>query len=165
MGGLTIGLLAQPSPKSLFWGEYQIDAVLHAPAALLTQHSALGVAGLLLLLAVVKMLAVGVTLHSGFGGGFVFRLFFVGAAVGTAAGLWLPGATAAVAVVATMAAVNVAITKTPVSTSVVLVTRSGTSMMPVVIAASVTSLIRSSRPNLIRTQRERADDDAATALS
>ncbi|MDB5327314.1 MAG: Cl-channel, voltage gated [Phycisphaerales bacterium] len=163
LGGLTLGLLAQASPKSLFWGEYQIDAVIAAPADLLRHHT-LGMAVALLLgLAAVKMIAVSVTLHSGFRGGFIFPLLFVGAAIGTAASLLLPAAPAAIAIVATMAAVNVAITKTPISTSVVLVTLSGTSMMPIVIAASVTALLLSGRLNLIRTQRGRDDHTPSKA--
>ena len=164
LGGLTLGLLAQVSPKSLFWGEFQIDAVIDAPARLLVGHSLTTAVTLLLGLALVKMLAVSVTLHSGFRGGFIFPLMFIGAAVGTAASLLVPGAPAAVAIVATMAAVNVAVTKTPISTSVVLVTLSGTSMMPVVIAASVASLLLSDRLNLIRTQRGRPDSAPIDAL-
>jgi H+/Cl- antiporter ClcA len=158
--GLTLGLLAQMSPKSLFWGEYQIDAVINAPGSLL-QHFPLHTAVMLLVgLAAVKMLAVCVTLHGGFRGGFIFPLFFVGACIGTAASLLIPSAPAAVLIVATMAAVNVAVTKTPISSSVVLVTLSGTSMMPVVIAASITSLLLTGRLNLIRTQRDRAEAEA-----
>lgn len=154
-GGLVIGLLAQVSPKSLFWSEFQINAVIDSSTTLMTHHTALAATGLLLLLAVVKILAISATLHSGFRGGFIFPLMFVGVTVGAAAAIWLPQPVATVAVLATMAAVNVAITKTPISTSVLLVTLSGISMMPVAIAASVTSLIVSSKLNLIRTQRER----------
>ena len=142
-GGLAIGLLAQLCPKTLFWGELQIDGVLGS------------IGGLLLLTALVKMLTIAITLHSGFRGGFIFPLMFIGACVGAVISSWLPGAPAAVWIVGTMAAVNVAITKTPLSTCVILSTLSGTTLLPVLIAASLTSLILSTRLNLIRTQRGR----------
>ena len=65
-----------------------------------------------------------------------------------------------VAIVGMMAAVNVAVTKTPISTSGILVTLTGTSMMPVVIAASLVSLLLTTRLNLIQTQRERGESEA-----
>ena len=112
------------------------------------------------LLAIVKMIAVGATLHTGFRGGFIFPLMFVGACVGTAIGIAFPQVPMAVAIVGMMAAVNVAVTKTPISTSVILVTLTGTSMMPVVIAASLVSLLLTTRLNLIQTQRERGESEA-----
>ena len=80
---------------------------------------------------------------------------FVGAAIGTAATLLLPTAPAAAITIATMAAINVGITKTPISTSIILVTLMGLSMLPVVIAASVVSLLCTGNVSLIHTQRER----------
>ncbi|MBS0206968.1 MAG: chloride channel protein [Planctomycetes bacterium] len=156
IGGGVLGLLAQVAPMSLFWGEFQIDRIINGPVALLERHTTGATIGLLLLLAVVKVLAVSVTLRTGFRGGFIFPLMFIGAAVGTAATLLLPNAPVAVVIVATMAATNVGITKTPVSTSVILVTLTGISMMPVVIAASIVSLLLTSRLNLIHTQRNRS---------
>ncbi|MFO0688646.1 MAG: chloride channel protein [Myxococcota bacterium] len=154
-GGLLLGLLAQLSPMTLFWGEFQIDRILHAPTTLLRDHSLEAAVGLLGLLAGVKLLAVSVTLRSGFRGGFIFPLLFIGAAIGTAATLCLPTAPASAFVLGTMAATNVGITKTPISTSVILVTLSGQSLMPVLITASLVSLLLTSRLNLIHTQRRR----------
>ena len=155
LGGVVLGLLAQLAPMSLFWGEFQIDRIINSPADLLEHHTTGAAVGLLLLLAAVKVLAVSVTLRTGFRGGFIFPLMLIGAAIGTAATLLLPSAPAAAVVIATMAATNVGITKTPVSTSVILVTLTGISMMPVVIAASIVSLLLTSRLNLIHTQRSR----------
>jgi H+/Cl- antiporter ClcA len=59
-----------------------------------------------------------------------------------------------------MAAVNVAVTKTPVSTCVILVELTGASMMPALIAASLVSLLLTTRLNLIRTQRARTATEA-----
>lgn len=155
LGGLAIGLLAQLSPKSLFWGEFQINDILQSPAALLHQHGLWMAVGLLLVLAVVKSLAIGATLHSGFRGGFIFPLMFIGAVVGTAVSLLLPSVPAPVVIISMMAAVNVAVTKTPISTCVILATLTGTNMMPVLITASLVSLLLTTNLNLIHTQRTR----------
>lgn len=160
LGGLMIGLLAQLSPKSLFWGEFQIDSLIHSPAGLLNAHREWVAVGLLMLLALVKSLAVGATLHSGFRGGFIFPLLFIGAAVGTGLSMLIPGIPAPVIILALMAAVNVAITKTPISTCIILATLSGTSMMPVLICASLVSLLLTTKLNLIHTQRTRSHDVA-----
>jgi H+/Cl- antiporter ClcA len=155
LGGLAIGLLGQISPKSLFWSEHQMDGILSSLPGLLGQHPLRIVVGLLLLLTMVKMLAVSATLHSGFRGGFIFPLMFIGATVGTAATALFPHLPGAVVVIATMAAVNVAVTKTPISTCVILVTLTGLNMMPALIAASLVSLLLTTHLNLIRTQRGR----------
>jgi H+/Cl- antiporter ClcA len=157
LGGIILGLLAQISPLSLFWSELQTDAVIHSSSAMVCPHIWSGIAGLLLLLAGIKILSISVTLHSGFRGGFIFPLMFLGACVAKAVVLTFPSVPASVAIIAMMASVNVAITKTPISTTVLLVTLTGLSVTPVVIAACVTSLLLSSRLNLIRTQRSRVD--------
>ena len=156
LAGLAIGLLAQLSPKSLFWGEFQIDSVVNAKAALLSQHGLPLALCLLLGLALVKMLAVACTLHGGFRGGFIFPLLFIGACVGTAISAAVPQLPAAVVVISVMAGTNVAITKTPVSTSLILVTLTGTSVLPVTAMASFTALLLTTRLSLIRTQTARA---------
>lgn len=156
-GGLVLGLLAQLSPLSLFWGEFQIDRIIHSAHDLSQGRSPTSVAGWLVLLACVKVLAVSVTLRTGFRGGFIFPLMMIGAASGTAATMLVPAAPAAAVIIATMAATNVGITKTPVSTSVILVTLTGLGMTPVVIVAAIVSLLLTSRLHLIHTQRARAD--------
>ncbi len=74
LGGLSIGLIAFFFPQTLFFSEAQIHTVIEA-------GSSLGVA-MLLMIAVAKMFAISFTLHSGFLGGFIFPLFFIGANVG-----------------------------------------------------------------------------------
>jgi len=155
LGGLSIGLLAQLAPKSMFWSEFQMGAIANSAGELLQHHTLHAAAGLLLLTAAVKIIAIGATLHTGFRGGFIFPLMFVGACIGAAAGIAVPHVPMAVAVVACMAAVNVAITKTPVSTCVILTTLTGTSLGPVIVASSLVSLLLTTKLSLIRTQRER----------
>ena len=74
LGGLAIGLIAMVFPQTLFFGEKEIQTIFNTGATV-------GIT-MLLLISVAKMLAVSCTLHSGFRGGFIFPLFYIGAAIG-----------------------------------------------------------------------------------
>lgn len=160
LGGLTIGLIAQIAPATLFWGEFQIQGLLASGNAMMHGPYIWSSVGLLLLLAVLKMLAVSATLHSGFRGGFIFPLFFIGGAVGLAVATALcsvfPTIPAPVIILCMMAATNVAVTKTPVSTTVILTSLSGTAFMPALAAACFASFLATTRVSLIPTQRSRS---------
>ena len=147
LGGLSIGLIAFFLPQTLFFSEAQIHTVIETGMTL-------GVT-MLLLIAVAKMFAISFTLHSGFLGGFIFPLFFIGANVGLAIALAVPQIHPTVGMVCLMAAVNVAVTKTPISTSIILSVLSGTTMLPVIVIASFTSFLLTSQIAMIRTQRSR----------
>ncbi|NEQ33517.1 MAG: chloride channel protein, partial [Leptolyngbya sp. SIO4C5] len=157
LGGLSIGLIAFAYPQTLFFSEEQIHTVIETGALL-------GVSALLLI-AVAKMFAISFTLHSGFLGGFIFPLFFIGANVGLAIALAVPQIHPTLGMVCLMAAVNVAVTKTPISTSIILSVLSGTAMLPVIVIASFTSFLLTSQIAMIGTQRSRTlEDMAAPAL-
>ena len=147
LGGLAIGLLALAVPQTLFFGEKEIQTIVETGATL----------GLTMLLIVgfAKMLAISFTLHSGFRGGFIFPLFYLGATFGYAIALGFPNIHPTIAMVCMMAAVNVAITKTPISTTVILSVLSDTAMVPVVLIASFTSFLLTTQVTLIGTQRSR----------
>lgn len=147
LGGLLIGLIALAFPQTLFFGEHEIHTIIET-------GSALG-AKLLLAIAFAKMLAICCTLHSGFRGGFIFPLFYIGAAFGYALSLSFPQFHPTIAMVCMMAAVNVAITKTPISTTVILSVLSDTAMVPVIVIACFTSFLLTTQVSLIKTQRPR----------
>ncbi|MEM8638784.1 MAG: chloride channel protein [Cyanobacteria bacterium P01_G01_bin.54] len=151
LGGLSIGLIAFFFPQTLFFSEAQIHDVIETGMTL-------GVT-MLLLIALAKMFAISFTLHSGFLGGFIFPLFFIGANVGLAIALFIPQVHPTVGMVCLMAAVNVAVTKTPISTSIILSVLSGTAMLPVIVIASFTSFLLTCQIAMIRTQRSRSVDE------
>ncbi len=147
LGGLSIGLIAFAFPQTLFFSEAQIQTVIETGATLSV--------GILLAIAIAKMFAISFTLHSGFLGGFIFPLFFIGANVGYAVSLAVPQVHPTVGMVCLMAAINVAVTKTPVSTSIILSVLSGTAMLPVIAIASFVSFVLTSQITMIKTQRGR----------
>ena len=109
------------------------------------------------------MFAISFTLHSGFLGGFIFPLFFIGANVGLALSLVLPLVHPTVAMVCLMAAVNVAVTKTPISTSIILSVLSGTAMLPVIAISSFVSFLLTTELSMLKTQRSRDLDELYVA--
>jgi len=157
LGGLSIGLIALVFPQTLFFGEKQIDTII--------EHGATYGVALLMMIGLAKMLAISCTLHSGFRGGFIFPLFYIGSAVGLAISLGFPQVHPTISMVCLMAAVNVAITKTPVSTTVILSVIADTSMVPVIVIASFTSFLLTTQVSLIKTQRSRSvsKEDSRTA--
>lgn len=156
LGGLCIGLIAFFFPQTLFFSEEQIHTVIETGMTLSVT--------MLLLIAVAKMFAISFTLHSGFLGGFIFPLFFIGANVGLAIAIAIPQIHPTVGMVCLMAAVNVAVTKTPVSTSIILSVLSGTAMLPVIVISSFTSFILTGQIAMIGTQRSRQLDEEQSEL-
>ncbi len=150
-GGLSIGLIAWAFPQTLFFSEEQIETLIQTGATLSV--------AMLMAIAVAKMLAISFTLHSGFLGGFIFPLFFIGANVGLAISLAIPQIHPTVAMVCLMAAVNVAVTKTPISTSIILSVLSGTAMLPVIAISSFVSFLLTTELSMLKTQRSRDMDE------
>ncbi|WP_250124594.1 chloride channel protein [Chroococcidiopsis sp. CCMEE 29] len=147
LGGLSIGLIALAFPQTLFFGEKEIELIVETGATF-------GIK-MLLLIVLAKMLAVSCTLHSGFRGGFIFPLFYIGAAAGLAISLAVPQIHPTIGMICMMAAVNVAVTKTPISTTVILSVLSDTAMVPVLVIASFVSFLLTTQVCLIQTQRSR----------
>ena len=147
LGGATLGALALLSPYALTFGEGQIQTVATAKLAVAT----------LLLAAVVKLVASSMIVSSGWRGGFIIPLFFVGAALGEVAHQLL-GVDRVVAIAACMVAVNVGVTKTPFGSSLVVAEMIGVRLLPPVLLAAMVALFLTSRVAMIETQRARGHD-------
>ncbi|WP_293084041.1 chloride channel protein [Okeania sp. SIO3B5] len=151
LGGLGIGWLAVLYPQTLFFSEQQIETQLIEPATTLTVVTLLGIC-------LAKMMAISFTIHGGFRGGFIFPLFFTGASLGLAISFLIPEVHPTISMLCCMAAINVSITKTPISTSIILSVLSDTSIIPIIAIASFTSFILTSNIGLLRTQRPRKQE-------
>jgi len=152
LGGLVLGLLAWRWPGTRFWSEEQlqkfvVDPVL-APRALMA-------------LALAKMLAVAVTLGSGWRGGIILPCFFIGACLGKALAIVCPGLDPTLAMLCGMAAVNTGVMKVPLATLLVVTAMCGVAALPPVAAAAFTSFVLTGGVGLLRTQRSRAVEAVA----
>jgi H+/Cl- antiporter ClcA len=143
--GLVLGGPGYLSPYALTFGEAQINPLLARRA----------IVAVFLLAAVAKLAGTTVTLASGWRGGFIIPLFFIGAALGRAGHALFPASSAAVLIAALMAAGNTGVTKTPIGSTLVVSEMGGLVVLPTTLIASLVALLLTSQVALIRTQRER----------
>jgi H+/Cl- antiporter ClcA len=143
-GGLVLGALAFASPYALTFGEFQINGILAAKLSV----------GTLLLAALCKFVASSVMVSSGWRGGFIIPLFFLGVVLGLVASRELH-TDPVVTMVALMVACNVGVTKTPFGSVLVVAGMAGVAVLPTTLLAAVVALLLTSRVALIDTQRER----------
>jgi H+/Cl- antiporter ClcA len=136
VGGLVIGVFAYLIPLTLFSGSHELEVVVD-------EGPALGV-GLLIAVVLAKMITFAVSLSTGFIGGTVFPMLFIGGAAGMALHAVIPGIPAGLAVPAAMAAVPGAAVAIPFSLIAIIafaVTIDAANVAPVGIAVLSSYLI------------------------
>lgn len=142
LGGLLIGTIAYFLPLTRYFGHNEIGELLKGNFSL----------SVLCLLLVGKMLAISLTVTSGWRGGFIIPLFFVGISLGLIIHKFLPGHNATLIMVCCMAAINACVTRTPVSITVLLATMTGFHYFVPVMFASLTGFFLAPRTPLINSQ-------------
>ncbi len=145
IGGLALGALAFWSPYALTFGEAQVNALVVTRAAAATFAVAM----------LAKLCGTTVTLSSGWRGGFIIPLFFMGVALGRLGHAVFPGTNEVVLMAALMVAANCGVTKTPLGSTLVVAEMAGLRLLPPVLMASVVALFLTSGVSLIRSQRAR----------
>lgn len=144
-GGLVLGLLGVVTPYALTFGEAQLGELTTGK----------WVVGALLLAAGAKFVGTAVTVTSGWRGGFIIPLFFMGAALAQAAHVAFPHSHAVVLITAMMVATNTGVTKTPLGSTLAVTRMGGLVLLPTTLLAAIVSLLLSSSFGLIHSQRER----------
>jgi H+/Cl- antiporter ClcA len=128
LAGLGLGILAALFPLTRYFGHHELNSIIGAGFSPFT----------LLSLACVKMLAISITIGGGWRGGIIIPLFFTGACLGKAVAFTIPGLEPVLAMICTMAALNAAVTRTPVSTTLLIAKLTGiNSFTPVLFASLV----------------------------
>ena len=145
-GGIILGLLAMLSPFALKFGEIQLDALLTAPA----------VATFFVIAIFAKLIGTSVTVSSGWRGGFIIPLFFIGAALGRLWHMAVPSTNEVMLMAALMVAINTGVTKTPLGSTLVVTEMAGLPLLPTTIVAAIVSLLLTSEVGLIHSQRRRS---------
>ncbi len=115
IGGLLLGIIAYYLPLTRYFGHHKIDTLINSEFSLT----------LLFALLVFKLIAIAITVTSGWRGGFIIPLFFVGACLGLIIFQLFPFVNASLAMISCMAAINVCVTRTPMSTTILLATLTG----------------------------------------
>ncbi|HPB45153.1 MAG: chloride channel protein [Microthrixaceae bacterium] len=147
VGAVVLSGLAALSPYALTNGEVQMQ---HLSATTVT-------VGALLVGAAAKLVASAVAMATGWRGGFIIPLFFVGFCLGRALDGHLPFGNSWVLVAALMVAANVAVTKTPIGSTLVVTEMAGMVLLPTVLIAAIVALLLSSPVSLIESQQRRFD--------
>jgi H+/Cl- antiporter ClcA len=105
VGGLGMGIIGAMLPLTLFSGEEQ-------SVELINDAAEIGI-GMLIVLAICKLLATSLLLATGWKGGYIFPILFAGVALGMAGNLLFPDTPIAVTVAATVAGALVAALRAP----------------------------------------------------
>lgn len=142
VAGLLLGGIAAVLPLTRYFGHEELDSVITASFP----------AMFLLTVALAKMATISITVTGGWRGGFIIPLFFTGACIGKAIALLIPGLNPALAMICTMAALNAAVTRTPVSTTLLLAKLTNISPFTPILFASLVGFFLSPKLPLIASQ-------------
>ena len=112
---------------------------------------------ILVIAGIAKLLGAAIALVTGWRGGFIIPLFFTGFVLGWAVAGWLPIEHEWVFIAGTMVAANVAVTKTPFGSALVVTEMAGFTLLPTTLVSSLTCLVLTSPVGLIDNQRRRFD--------
>lgn len=129
LSGLILGILGWKFPITRYFSHFELIDLLHG---FLNDSLALG---FLVVIMLVKIFSMTLTVTSGWRGGFIIPIFFIGATLGMILFKLYPGQNLGLAIVCCMAAVNACVTRTLVSTILLVATLTGyASIMPILFA-------------------------------
>lgn len=149
LGGLLLGIIAFYLPLTRYFGHHEINELLHQPLSL----------KLLFALLAFKIIAISITVTSGWRGGFIIPLFFVGATLALIIHSIFPSVSLTLAVVSCMAAINACVTRTPMSTTILLATLTGFGQFVPILFASLTGYFLAPRLPFITAQMDKKPKD------
>lgn len=142
IGGLILGTIAFYYPLTRYFGHHTINDLLLKPFSI----------DFLWTLLLLKIVAISITVTSGWRGGFIIPLFFVGATIGLIINQIFPSTNLSLAIVACMAAINACVTRTPMSTTILLATLTGFTYFIPILFASLTGYFLAPRIPFITSQ-------------
>lgn len=145
IGGILLGIIAFYFPLTRYFGHHEISELLSGQFSLT----------LLAALLVFKIMAISVTVTSGWRGGFIIPLFFVGATLGLIIHQLFPSVNLSLAIVSCMAAINACVTRTPMSTTILLATLTGFGHFIPILFASLTGYFLAPRIPFIGSQMDK----------
>ncbi|MER2997311.1 chloride channel protein [Pontibacter populi] len=142
IGGLLIGTIAYYMPLSRYFSHDELTVLLKESFSL----------EFLVALLIAKIFAISFTVTSGWRGGFIIPLFFVGAITGLIINSLFPGQNLPLILVSCMAAINACVTRTPISTIILLSTLTGFHQFVPIMFASLTGFFLAPKTPLINAQ-------------
>ncbi|OWW23340.1 chloride channel protein [Zobellia sp. OII3] len=148
IGGLLLGTIAFYLPITRYFGHHEINELIAGDFSLTV----------LIAILVFKLVAISITVTSGWRGGFIIPLFFVGTTLGLIIHQLFPTVNLTLAIVSCMAAINACVTRTPMSTTILLATLTGFGHFIPILFASLTGYFLAPRIPFIGAQMENKED-------
>ncbi|HNP18113.1 MAG TPA: chloride channel protein [Fulvivirga sp.] len=145
IGGVILGIISYYYPITRYFSHYEISHLLASNATM----------GLLAAIIGAKILAISITVTSGWRGGFIIPLFFLGADLGLFIHQFVPSISLPLTVVSCMAAINACVTRTPMSTTILLSTLTGFAYFIPILFASLTGYFLAPRIPFISSQGDK----------
>ncbi|MBM9500448.1 chloride channel protein [Leptospira sp. 201903071] len=142
LGGLVLGIIAWQIPLTRFFGHDQLNQIVEG------RFSLVFLAGLIFW----KTFAITTTVTTGWRGGVIIPLFFLGACAGKFLFGIFPTENESFLMICLMAAVNSSVTKTPISTTILLSELTGLYSFTPVLIASLSGYFLSPKEPFISTQ-------------
>ncbi|CAM4340529.1 chloride channel protein [Gillisia limnaea] len=128
IGGILLGIISYYLPITRYFGHHEINELLKYDLTL----------NFLVLILFFKIVAISITVTSGWRGGFIIPLFFVGVTLGLIIHQLFPGTNLTLAIISCMAGINACVTRTPMSTTILLATLTGFTYFIPILFASLT---------------------------
>ncbi len=147
IGGVLLGVIAYFLPLTRYFSHFEINHLMEAP----------GSVQFLIAILIFKIIAIAVTVTSGWRGGFIIPLFFCGTALGLLIHIVFPSISLSLTIVSCMAAINACVTRTPMSTTILLATLTGFTYFIPILFASLTGYFLAPRLPFIGAQMEEAE--------
>lgn len=148
IGGVLLGIIPYYFPITRYFSHYQLNDLLAGEYSL----------NFLLLILLFKIIAIAITVTSGWRGGFIIPLFFVGATLGLIIHHIFPATSLTLAIISCMAGINACVTRTPMSTTILLATLTGFSYFIPILFASLTGYFLAPRIPFISSQLEKQSE-------
>lgn len=144
-GGMILGVIAFYLPLTRYFGHHKMNELLMSDLSI----------NLLMIILIFKIIAIAVTVTSGWRGGFIIPLFFVGATLGLILHQIFPSISLSLTIISCMAAINACVTRTPMSTTILLATLTGFAYFIPILFASLTGYFLAPRIPFITPQMKK----------
>ncbi|RMZ57954.1 chloride channel protein [Chryseobacterium nematophagum] len=145
VGGIVLGIIAYYFPITRYFGHHEINALIDGDFTI----------SFLVWVLIFKILAIAITVTSGWRGGFIIPLFFVGTTLGLIIHEVFPTVDTTLAIVSCMAAINSCVTRTPMSTTIILGALTGFTYFVPILFASLTGYFLAPKIPFIGSQSEK----------
>ncbi|QXP70552.1 chloride channel protein [Polaribacter sp. R2A056_3_33] len=147
IGGILLGIISYYFPLTRYFGHEEINSLLNNDFSI----------NALFLILIFKILAISVTVTSGWRGGFIIPLFFVGTTLGLIIHHFFPSINVSLAIICCMAGINACVTRTPMSTTILLATLTGFSYFIPILFASLTGYFLAPKTAFIGSQMDKKE--------